>query len=141
MVSRSITAAASLVALMLGVMALESVAQAQSLRDARAREATAAALGEEAVYTRIVCGNELRAEIDWSSAGDWQEGLLIAECDKALGALEAACRAGDKRAQNVSRFVCAGDGAGATLNGRSLRYGARADLNAFEETQKRFGAD
>ena len=121
--------------------ALAGAAQAQSLRDARAREANTAALGEEAVYTRTVCGNELRAEIDWASAGEWQAGLLIAECDKALGALEAACRAGDKRAQNVSRFICAGDGAGATLNGRSLRYGARADLNAFKETQKTFSGE
>ncbi len=111
-------------------------AEAQSLRDVRAREDNAAALADEAYYTRKVCGNEIRAEIDWASAGDWQAGLLIAECDKALGALEAACRAGDERAQQVTRFVCAGDGAGAELSGGALRYGAERGVNAFAETQK-----
>ena len=127
-----------LVFILAALTAIAGAAQAQSLKDARSREATAAALREQAVYTRSVCGNELRAEIDWASAGDWQAGLLISECDKALGALEAACRAGDKRAKRVSRFICAGDGAGATLRGGSLRYGAGAGLNAFKETQKAF---
>lgn len=111
-------------------------ADAQSLRDVRDREQSAAALADEAYYTRKICGNEIRAEIDWASAGNWQAGLLIAECDKALGALEAACRAGDKRAQNISRFVCAGDGGGARLSGRSLRYGAERGVNAFAQTQE-----
>ncbi len=122
-------------------LALVSAAEAQSLRDVREREDNAAALADEAYYTRKVCGNEIRAEVDWASAGDWQAGLLIAECDKALGALEAACRAGDARAQNVTRFVCAGDGAGARLSGRSLRYGAERGVNAFAETQKALDAN
>ena len=110
-------------------------AAAQSLKDVRAREANAAALGEQAVYTRKICGNQLRAEIDWASAGDWQAGLLISECDKALGALEAACRAGDQQAKRVSKFICAGDGSGATLSNGSLRYGAARGADAFKETQ------
>lgn len=121
-------------------MAIGGAVEAQSLRDVRAREANAAALADEAYYTRKVCGNEIRAEVDWASAGDWQAGLLIAECDKALGALEAACRAGDSRAQGVTRFVCAGDGAGAQLRGSLLRYGAARRANAFAETQSALGA-
>ncbi len=122
--------------LLVAAIALAGAAEAQSLRDERAREDNAAALADEAYYTRKVCGNEIRAEIDWASAGDWQAGLLIAECDRALGALEAACRAGDKRAQRVNRFVCAGDGAGARLSGQSLRYGAERGANAFAETRE-----
>jgi len=121
-------------------LALGGAADAQSLRDARARDANSAALADEAYYTRKVCGNEIRAEVDWASAGDWQEGLLIAECDKALGALEAACRAGDIRAQGVTRFICAGDGDGAELRGSLLRYGADRRANAFVETQSALGA-
>ena len=120
---------------LIAAAAFVGAADAQSLRDVRDREENAAALADEAYYTRKVCGNEIRAEIDWASAGEWQAGLLIAECDRALGALEAACRSGDKRAQNVSRFVCAGDGGGARLSGRSLRYGAERGVNAFAETQ------
>ena len=105
------------------------------MRDVRAREQYSAELADEAYYTRKVCGNEIRAEVDWASAGDWQAGLLIAECDKALGALEAACRAGDQRAQRITRFLCAGDGAGARLSGGMLRYGADRSFNAFKETQ------
>ncbi len=122
--------------LLIAAALLAGAADAQSLKDVRAREENTAALAEEAFYTRKVCDNEIRAEIDWASAGDWQAGLLIAECDKALGALEAACRAGDQRAQNVTRFVCAGDGAGARLSGRSLRYGAGRGVNAFADTQE-----
>lgn len=131
MAIRTISALAFIAALVAA-----DAADAQSLRDVRKREENAAALADEAYYTRKVCGNEIRAEIDWASAGEWQAGLLIAECDKALGALEAACRTGDTRAQNVSRFVCAGDGGGARLSGRSLRYGAERGANAFAETQE-----
>ena len=115
---------------------LASAADAQSLRDARARDADARALAKEAVYTRRVCGNDITAEIDWASAGDWRSGLLVAECDKALGALEAACRAGDERAKSVTRFVCAGDGAGAEIFGNTLRYGAERGVNAFKATKE-----
>ncbi len=122
-----------------GVMAVALLmageAGAQSLKDARARESHMAALGEQVVYTRKVCDSGLRAEIDWTSAGDWQMGLLVRECDKALGALEAACRAGEARAKSVTRFICAGDGAGARLAGASLRYGAARGADAFKETQ------
>lgn len=120
--------------------AMAGGAAAQSLKDARARDADSAALAKEATYTREVCGAEIRAEIDWGSIGDWRSGVLVEECDKALGALEAACRAGDPAAKAVTRFVCAGDGAGARLSGRTLRYGAARGVNAFAETNKAFSA-
>lgn len=127
--------------LLLTALPLTGAAEAQSLRDARAKAAVETSLEREAIYTRSVCGNEIRAEIDWASAGDWQTGLLVAECDKALGALEAACRSGDAEAKRVTRFVCAGDGGGPEINGATLRYGAARDSDGFAETKEAFSGD
>jgi hypothetical protein len=126
-------------AALFAALVFAGAASAQSLKDARAREATEKNFAREAKYTRSVCGAELDAEIDWASVGDWQKGLLVAECDRALGALEAACRSGDERAKSVRRFVCAGDGSGAELRGSTLRYGAARGVDAFDETQSVLG--
>lgn len=113
-------------------------ASAQSLKEARAREASQQALEREAVYTRSVCGNDIEIEIDWESANGWGEDRLIAECDQALGAVEAACRRGDERARNVERFICAGDGKGVSLRNGELRYSAQSDADAFRKTKEAF---
>ncbi len=126
-------------ATLIAVAAFAGAASAQSLKDARAKEASEQSFAREAIYTRSVCGGALDAEIDWKSAGDWQTGLLIAECDRALGALEAACRSGEPRAKAVTRFICSGDGSGAELRGATLRYGAARGADAFEETQAVLG--
>ncbi|MEO1241681.1 MAG: hypothetical protein AAFX54_07205 [Pseudomonadota bacterium] len=113
-------------------------ASAQSLKEIRGREANEQALEREAAYTRSVCGHSITATIDWSSAADWPEGVsLAASCDGALGALEAICRnrAGKAKAKRVTRFVCAGDGGGASLRGGMLRYGASPGENGFSETK------
>ena len=118
--------------------AMLSVASAQSLRETRAREADDAALQREIAYTRSICESRLSGSINWRSAADWPEGRsLAAACDGALGALEAVCRSGDgkDRARRVTRFVCAGDGGGASLRGGTLRYGARPNANGFSETK------
>lgn len=117
---------------------MASVAAAQSLREIRARESEEAALDREASYTQSVCGTSFSASIDWRSAADWPDGVSIAaSCDGALGALEAVCRTGDgkRKAQRISRFVCAGDGAGADLNGGTLRYGASPGDNGYADTK------
>ena len=121
-------------------------AQAQSLKEARAKEASNAALEREAIYTRQVCGSSLLASIDWASTSRWpSDADLVAKCDGALGAIETVCRKKNTRAaaQSISRFVCAGDGKGAELNGATLRYGAAPDANGFYEThsvlKKEFG--
>jgi hypothetical protein len=114
-------------------------AQAQSLKSLRARDAEAAALSREIAYTNSVCDSDMDAAIDWNSAADWPEGgSLAAACDSALGALEAVCRSGKgkARAQSLSRFVCAGDGAGPALRGGSFRYGASPGVNGFSETMR-----
>ncbi len=113
-------------------------ASAQSLKEIRARETNEQALEREAAYTRSVCGHSLTATIDWRSAADWPDGVsLAASCDGALGALEAICRnrAGKAKAQRVTRFVCAGDGGGASFRGGVLRYGASPGENGFSETK------
>ncbi|WDI32565.1 hypothetical protein PUV54_05070 [Hyphococcus flavus] len=109
-------------------------ANSQSLKEARAQETEERALEREASFTRSVCGMNFDVVIDWRSAANWPDGASIAEsCDGALGALEAACRRGG--APRVSRFVCAGDGSGASLRGGTLRYGASPGDNGFSETR------
>lgn len=111
---------------------------AQSLKEIRAREAEESALDREVAFTRSVCGNSLSGAIDWRSAADWPDEISLADsCDGALGALEAACRKpdGKAKAKRVSRFICAGDGAGASLSGGALRYGASPGANGFAETK------
>lgn len=115
-----------------------AAASAQSLKEIRARETNEQALEREAAYTRSVCGHSLTATIDWRSAANWPDDVsLAASCDGALGALEAICRnrAGKAKAQRVTRFVCAGDGGGASLRGGTLRYGASPGENGFSETK------
>ena len=107
-------------------------AAAQSLRDLRQRDAAERTLDREAAYTSSVCDTSISASIDWRSAADWPDASrLVASCDGALGALEAFCRSnvGRQRAQNISRFVCAGDGSGASMRGRTLRYGSHVSIS------------
>lgn len=114
-------------------------AQAQSLKSLRARDAEQDALSREIAYTNSVCDSDMDADIDWTSSADWPEGVgLAAACDSALGALEAVCRSGKgkARAKSLSRFVCAGDGAGPALRGGSFRYGASPGVNGFSETMQ-----
>lgn len=126
---------ACLVAGILALAIFVAGASAQSLKEARAKEADARALQREVTYTRSVCGNEISARIDWASTAEWPQGLdLVGACDRSLAAVEAACRSGNKRAQSISRFVCAGDGAGARLRGSTLRYGAAPDADGLSET-------
>lgn len=107
---------------------------AQSLRETRAQEAEERALQREAAFTQSVCGAKFSVSIDWRSAANWPDGVSIAaSCDGALGALEAACR--KNRAPRVTRFVCAGDGSGASYRGGTLRYGASPGDSGFADTQ------
>ena len=111
---------------------------AQSLREIRAQEAEQSSLDREVAYTESICEISLMAVIDWPSAADWPaSSSLTNSCDGALGALEAVCRSADgkTRAKRINRFVCAGDGAGASLRGGSLRYGASPGANGFGETK------
>jgi hypothetical protein len=115
-----------------------SVAHAQSLKESRAQQSEERALEREAAFTQSVCGSSIDVSIDWRSAADWPDGASItASCDGALSALEAACRKG--KAPRVTRFVCAGDGSGASLRGGTLRYGASPGDNGFAETQAVLG--
>ncbi|MEO1137291.1 MAG: hypothetical protein AAFW68_11915 [Pseudomonadota bacterium] len=107
---------------------------AQTLREARAQEAEERALDREAAFTQSVCGSNFSVSIDWRSAANWpDEASIASSCDGALGALEAVCRKG--KAPRVSRFVCAGDGSGASYRNGTLRYGASPGDNGFAETQ------
>lgn len=115
------------------------VASAQSLRDLRAQEAEDRALDREASYTSDVCGRPIDAVIDWPSVRDWPPRESVAKsCDGALGAVETICRAGRKNV--VHRFVCAGDGSGASLSGKTLRYGATPGSNGYASTLAAIGA-
>lgn len=105
--------------------ALTAGAEAQSLRSLRAQQADEAALAREVSYTNSVCGGNISARIDWSSAASWPEGqTLTSACDGALGALETICRDDRARGARVSNFTCAGDGSGPSLSGGSFRFGA-----------------
>jgi hypothetical protein len=116
-----------------------AAASAQSLKDIRARERENRELARQAAFTSEVCGRTISASIDWSSAEDWPAGESIAEvCDGALGAVETVCRRG--RTDVVNRFVCAGDGSGAELSGRTLRYGAAPGGNGYAQTLAEIGA-
>lgn len=112
-------------------------ANAQSLKSLRAQEAEETALANEAAYTAQVCGSRLSARIDWRSAADWPDSVsLAATCDRALSALEAVCRSGAKPgARSIASFVCAGDGAGPSLSGSTLRYGAAPGADGFSATR------
>jgi len=115
-----------------------NVAAAQSLKELRVRDAEETALDREVAYTQSVCGSAIGASIDWRSAADWPASVsLTSSCDGALGALEAYCRTrdGKSRAKRITRFVCAGDGAGASLRGGTLRYGATPGDNGFADTK------
>ena len=111
-------------------------AHAQSLREAREREAEEAALNTEIAYTQTVCSSSISASIDRSSLSNWPaDKSLVASCDGALGAIEAICRRdGAAKVQSIKRFVCAGDSAGPSLRGGVLRYGAAPGKNSFNET-------
>ncbi len=109
-------------------------ASSQSLKEIRAQQAEERALQQEASFTQSVCGMNFDVMIDWRTVSNWPDGSSIANaCDGALGALEAVCRRGN--APRVSRFVCAGDGSGASLRGGTLRYGASPGDNGFADTK------
>ena len=128
------TALAALLSAGVLTVGASSSAFSQSLREIRAQEAEEQALEREASFTRSVCDMDFDVVIDWRSAADWPDGSSIADsCDGALGALEAACRRGN--APRISRFVCAGDGSGASLRGGTLRYGASPGDNGFADTR------
>lgn len=118
---------------------LAAAASAQSLKDLRARERENRDLAREAAYTSEVCGREVAASIDWSTAEDWPaRESLVAACDGALGAVETICRRG--RTNVVHRFICAGDGSGADLSGKTLRFGATPGGNGYAQTLAEIGA-
>lgn len=123
-----------LAAAILAMGAMIDMASAQSLKELRARETEERMLAREISYTQSVCGHEIRSSIDWASAVHWPpEVSLAASCDGALGAVESYCR-GRLNRRMINRFVCAGDGAGATLRGGALRYGASPGANSYAET-------
>jgi hypothetical protein len=125
--------------LVLAALLSAASASAQSLKDLRARERENRELARQAAFTSEVCGRTIAATIDWSTAEDWPARESIAEvCDGALGAVETICRRG--RTNVVHRFVCAGDGSGAELSGKTLRYGASPGGNGYAETLAEIGA-
>ena len=118
------------------ILAAASGAGAQSLKSLRAQNAEEAARAHQIAYTNSVCGTHISSSIDWTSLRAWPEnGNIVEACDGALGALEAMCRSGDgkKRVQKLSAFVCAGDGAGPSLSGSTLRYGASPSGDGFSQ--------
>jgi hypothetical protein len=116
-----------------------ATASAQSLKDIRAQERENRELARQAAFTSEVCGRTIAASIDWSSAAAWPAGeSLAAVCDGALGAVETICRRG--KTTVVNRFVCAGDGSGAELSGKTLRYGATPGDNGYAQTLAEIGA-
>ncbi len=111
---------------------------AQSLKSIRAQQSENENLASEMSYTNSVCGGSIKSEINWARAADWPDGASLASaCDGALSALEAICRAdgGKKRAASIKKFVCSGDGAGPSLSGGTLTYGASPGGNGFAETK------
>ncbi len=127
-------------AILAGAAALSAVtASAQSLKDLRAQERENRELARQAAFTSDVCGQPISASIDWNSVEDWPSGeSLAAACDGALGAVETICRRG--RTNVVTRFICAGDGSGADLSGKTLRYGASPGGNGYAATLAEIGA-
>lgn len=116
-----------------------ATASAQSLKDLRAQERENQELARQAAFTSEVCGQTISAAIDWRSAADWPAGeSLAAVCDGALGAVETICRRG--RTGIINRFVCAGEGSGAELSGKTLRYGATPGENGYAATLAEIGA-
>lgn len=112
---------------------------AQSLRDLRAQETEERVLQREVSYTSDVCRRPITASINWSSMKTWPPRESIAgACDGALAAVETICRAG--RRNVVHHFVCAGDGSGAALSGKTLRYGASPYGNGYAATLAIIGA-
>lgn len=129
----------ALVALAAAFAPAPAIAGAQSLRDLRAQDADDRSLDRQAAYTSDVCDRPISASIDWASAKNWpaRESLVDA-CDGALGAVETICRAGRKNV--VHQFVCAGDGSGPSLSGKTLRYGAAPGGNGYAATLATIGA-
>ncbi|HXI87040.1 MAG TPA: hypothetical protein VNH64_06245 [Parvularculaceae bacterium] len=120
----------------LAALAAAGGAGSQSLKSLRAQESEETALDHQVAYTNSVCGTNIASSIDWPSTASWPENeSLVEACDGALGALEAICRADDgkKRAQKLTAFVCAGDGAGPSLHGSTFRYGASPGEDAFSD--------
>ena len=107
---------------------------AQSLKEMRERDDEERALQREADFTGRVCGASISASIDWSTFDDWPaDASVVSPCDGALAALEALCRDGRGTGGAVSSFVCAGDGAGASLSGGELTYGASPGDSGFDD--------
>lgn len=125
----------AVLAAVLSGVPLADDAAAQSLREMRAREAEERDLQREADFTARVCGGSISASIDWSTVADWPEDASIASaCDGALAALEAVCRDG-RGAGEISSFVCAGDGTGASVSGGEFTYGASPGDSSFSDAK------
>jgi hypothetical protein len=106
-----------------GAGAATSALSAQSLRAMRAQQSEERALEDQAAYTQQLCGVRFDVVIDWSSFDHWPESASIARaCDRGLSEIETGCRNGD--APRISRFVCTGDGSGASDRGGVFEYGA-----------------
>lgn len=123
----------------LAALAAAGDAGAQSLKSLRTQDAEQAALAHQIDYTNSVCGTHIRSSIDWTSLRGWPANANIVEvCDGALGALEAMCRSDDgkNRVRKVAAFVCAGDGAGPSFSGSTLRYGASPSGDGFSEMMR-----
>ena len=121
---RTVSAKALLALIAAAVLAGSlNASAAQSLRESRAQKDEERQLQNEASYTQNLCGMEFDVVIDWSTFGRWPEGAGVADaCGAALSPLEKACR--QNSPQRITRFVCTGDGSGASQNGTVLRYGA-----------------
>ncbi|MEZ5919822.1 MAG: hypothetical protein R3C60_00570 [Parvularculaceae bacterium] len=129
----ALLAAGAILAFGLGALGSSAVGADPSLKSLRARDAELDALSRQAAYTSEVCGTRVSASIDWGSSKNWPATESLADaCDGALSAVESQCRAG--RRGLVTRFVCAGDNSGASLSGKTLRYGASPRGDAYAET-------
>ena len=111
----------------------------RSLKELRIRQQEENKLREEAAFTSSVCEVNIRASINWSASASWPNSGkgLAKNCDGALGAIEALCRGG-KKAQvqaKIKSFQCSGNGAGPSLSGSTLRYGAQPGGNGFGATK------
>lgn len=127
---------AALVALVCVAGAAGAQPLTQSLRATRAQDGAEQALAGEVAYTNGVCGLSMSSAIDWPSASDWDGAALVGACDRALGAIEASCRGGKPAlVAALTRFVCAGDGAGPSIRNRTFRFGAAPGGDGFDETR------
>lgn len=111
----------------------------RSLKELRVRQQEENILREEVAFTNSVCKVNISARINWRASVSWPNSGkgLAKNCDGALGAIEALCR-GSKKSQvqaKIKSFQCSGTGAGPSLSGSTLRYGAKPGGNGFGVTK------